>query len=233
MIIYDGIALEDVAPVKIEDVRVSSIPISATARQRPVTWGADFVRITGGSRTVTITFGLLTMDTDERAAELSRITAWARKTEPKKLRLPWRTGKYLECICTTLPDPSARQWWESKLRIVFTTYDNPYWTADDAKTASCGSTPFAVMGDAPPLMQITRTLTDAATNQAYVGGGRTMTFSNIPAGNLVIDLNKQTAAVSGTSIMSNYAFGSRFIRPQTGAQTITGTGTVVWRERWE
>lgn len=233
VIIYDGVALEDVAPVMVEDVRVSAIPMTVTARQRPVNWGADYVRITGGSRTVAVTFALLTQDKEQRAESLSQITRWARKDEPKKLYLPWLTGKYLECICTALPDPSARQWWESKLRLTFTTYDNPYWTSDALKTASCGNTPFSVMGDAPPLMQITRTLSSAASEQAYTSGGISMTFSTIPAGDMVIDLNRQTAAVNGSSIMSSYEFGSHFIRPRTGTQTITGTGTVSWRERWE
>ena len=59
-----------------------------------------------------------------------------------------------------------------------------------------------------------------------------MTFSTIPAGDLVIDLNAQTAAVGGSSIMSGYSFASSWLAPRLGAQTITGTGTVYWRERW-
>ena len=55
---------------------------------------------------------------------------------------------------------------------------------------------------------------------------------HIPAGDMVIDLNKQTAAVGTTSIMSNYSFSSKFIIPHAGNMTITGTGTVKWRERW-
>jgi hypothetical protein len=59
-----------------------------------------------------------------------------------------------------------------------------------------------------------------------------MFFEQIPAGNLVIDLNKQTAAVSGTSIMMYFGKTSRFIQPVTGNITIAGTGTVTYRERW-
>ena len=232
MIVFDGVGFETIAPVLVEDVRVSPISMTATARQRPVRWGADFVRMTGGSRTVNIMFGLLTEDADARQDQLRQITRWARSDKPKRLCLPYRDGLYLEAICTALPDPSTRQWWESKLRITFTTMENPYWTSDEEKSAACG-TAFAVLGDAEPLMRIERTLTGAATNQSYSDGVRTMTFSSIPAGKLVIDLNRQTAAVSGSSIMSAYAFGSQFIKPGTGAHTITGTGTVFWRERWE
>lgn len=125
MIVFNGVALEQVAPVKIVDIRVAPISMSVTARQRPVRWGADFVRVTGGSRTVSIEFALLTDDRETRQNQLAAITRWARSDTPGRLTLPNRRGAYLEAICTALPEPSLRQWWESKLRIVFTTYDNP------------------------------------------------------------------------------------------------------------
>ena len=56
MIYFNDISMDSIAPVKIEDIRVSPISYSVTARQRPIQYGADFVRETGGSRTVTITF---------------------------------------------------------------------------------------------------------------------------------------------------------------------------------
>ena len=59
-----------------------------------------------------------------------------------------------------------------------------------------------------------------------------MFFDQIPAGKLLIDLNRQTAEVSGTSIMQNFGKTSKFIEPRTGNILITGTGTVVYRERW-
>lgn len=232
MILFNGIALEQVAPVKIVDILVSPIQMTATARQRPVTWGADFVRMTGGSRTVSIEFALLTDNRDTRQAQLLEITRWARSDAPGRLEIPNRRGVYLEAICTALPSPSLRQWWESKLRIVFSTFDNPYWTSIGEKSVACG-TQFAALGDAPPLMRIERTLSAAASSQTYGNSSESMTFSTIPAGDLKIDLNRQTAAVGNTNIMQYYAFGSSFLLPRTGIQTITGTGTVKWRERWE
>lgn len=231
MIVFNGVALEQTAPVKIVDILVSPIQMTAVARQRPVTWGADFVRLAGGSRTVSVEFALLTDDREVRQQQLAAIARWARTDAPKRLQLPNRRGAYLEAVCTALPEPSLRQWWESKLRLVFTTFDNPFWTSAEEKSAACG-TAFTVLGDAPPLMRIERTLSASASNQTYGNGEQSMTFSTIPAGGLVIDLNRQTAAVGGTSIMANYAFGSSFLLPKTGTQTITGTGTVKWRERW-
>lgn len=232
MIYFDGKALESVAPVKIEDIRVSPVQLTAVARQRPIRWGADFVRMTGGSRTVTITFALLTNDRTMRERQLMGITKWARSDTPKRLSLPFRDNMYLECVCTNLPEPSTRQWWESRLTIAFTTFDNPYWTSTQEKNAACGSAVY-IGGNAPPIMRIERTLSAQATNQSYSDGTDTMTFTTVPAGKLTIDLNRQTADVGGTSVMQYYSYDSHFIIPQTGTQTITGTGTVYWRERWE
>lgn len=232
MIVFNGVALEQVAPVKVVDILVSPIQMTAVARQRPVTWGADFVRMSGGSRTVSIEFALLTDNRDARQAQLQEITRWARSDTPGKLEITNRRGVYLEAICTALPEPSLRQWWESKLRIVFTTYDNPYFTSSTERSVACG-TPFIALGDAPPLMRIENTFSSAASNQTYGNGSESMTFSTIPSGDMVIDLNRQTAQVGTTNIMQYYAFGSSFLIPRAGTQTITGTGTVKWRERWE
>jgi hypothetical protein len=60
-----------------------------------------------------------------------------------------------------------------------------------------------------------------------------MTFSSIPSGNMVIDLDNQTAYVGGSDIMQYYNVNSKFLIPRTGVQTISGTGTVKYRERWQ
>lgn len=231
MISFNNISLEQIAPVKIVDVLVSPIPLSPVARQRPIRFGADYVRMGGQPRTAAITFALLEQDLQTRQQLLSDIVAWARTDQPAPLRLPMYPGRHLSAVCTALPEPSLRQWWESKLRLVFTAYD-PYWRSDVEQHVACG-TAFRAAGSAPPLMRIERTLTSAATNQAYSNGSETMTFSNIPAGKLSIDLERQTAAVGSTSIMQYFSFDSQFVVPKTGAQTITGEGTVYWRERWE
>ena len=230
MIIFNGVELESIAPVKIDDIRVSPIQITPTARQR-IGFGQDFIRMTGGNRTITITFAVLIQDRDERYEALEAIKEWAKPYEEHALSLPMFEKKHFDCICTGYPEPSYRQWWESKLRLVFTTYDNPYLTSDDEIRASCG-TPFSIGGTAPPLIQITRKLSSKVSNQTYAANGQSMVFSSIPAGNMVIDLNKQTAEVSGTSFMQNFNKTGKFIKPVTGNITITGTGTVVYRERW-
>ncbi|MBQ1778322.1 MAG: hypothetical protein IIZ93_09230, partial [Acidaminococcaceae bacterium] len=89
------------------------------------------------------------------------------------------------------------------------------------------------LGDAPPLMRIERTLASSASSQSYGLNGNTITFSTIPAGDMVIDLDKQTAVVGSSSIMQYYNVNSKFLVPKVGTQTVTGTGTVKYRERWQ
>ena len=231
MICYNGIALESVAPVQVEDIHVSPIAISPTVRDRPIQPGADFVRAKKGTRTVAITFAVLTENRDARQRHLHAINKWAESKAPAPMQLEDHPGVYLLCICTNKPEPSTRQWWESKLRLVFTAYD-PYFLSMQEKSCACG-TAFVALGDAEPKMEIRRTLGSAASSQTYGNGSESMSFSQIPAGNLVIDLDRQTAAVNGSSIMDKFGLTSHFLIPKTGSQTITGNGTVYWRERWE
>jgi phage-related protein len=231
MIVYNGVALENIANVKIEDIRVSPIKENPVTRPRAIVGGSTFVRMRDGERTITITFAVLEKDFNTRHQQLMNISAWAKTDAENRLELPIEPNKYLQCVCTAKPEPSTRVWWESKLRLVFTCYENPYWTARAEKTVNCG-TAFTVLGDAPPLMEIGRTLSASASNQSYSDGTNTMTFSTIPAGGLVIDLNRQTARVGANSIMQYYAPTGHFIIPHTGTQTITGTGTVKYVERW-
>lgn len=232
MIVFNGVALESVANVKIDDIRVSPIKLQPVTRPRAIRYGSEFVRMGGGERTIAITFALLDMDAINRHSAIMGISKWAKTDAEYKLELPIEPTKFLQCVCTAKPEPSTRQWWESKLRLVFTCYDNPYWTSKGEKSVNCG-TQFTVLGDAPPLMRIERTLGSSASNQTYSNSAQSMTFSTIPSGDMVIDLNRQTAAVGNTSIMEYYAPSGSFIIPQIGTQTISGTGTVKYRERWE
>ena len=232
MIVFDGVSLESIAGVMVEDVRVNPIDYDPVTRPRAMQGGSDFVRNRAGTRTIAITFALLDDNKVSRQAALMAVSQWAKSDQEYRLDLPGHPDHYLMAVCTAKPDPSLRQWWESKLRLVFTCYDNPYWNSIKEKSVACGTTFFA-LGDAPPLMRIERTLGSAASDQNYTMGGRTITFSTIPAGDMVIDLNRQTAVVGSTDIMQYYNVNSKFPVPRPGSITVTGTGTVKYRERWQ
>lgn len=232
MIVFDGVSLESAAPVRVEDIRVSPIQYNPIARPRAVRWGSEFVRMNGGTRTVTITFAIQEMNRTLRHQYLMALSAWAKTDKEYFLELPEDPVRGLFCVCTAKPEPSARQWWEAKLRLVFTCFNNPFWTSKATKSVECG-TQFNVLGDAPPIMRIERTVSAAVYSQAYGLDSNQMGFTTIPAGELVIDLNNETAAVDGTSIMQYYAPSGTFLVPRTGIQTVVGTGTVKYKERWE
>lgn len=232
MIIFNGVDLTETIPVQIEDIAVSPIQLTPVARFRAIGFGADFVRMGGGTRTVTVTFALLQMDRAEREQAMQNLRDWASIGAEYTLELPEFENKHLECACTMLPDHSYRKWWENKLRLQFTCYDNPFWTSDDLIEVPCG-TVFSIGGSAQPQMTIERRGSTPLSNVTYNSGSASMTFTTIPAGALTIDLNKQTAAIGGASIMRYYTPTSTWIVPKIGAnQRIDGVGTIRYRERW-
>lgn len=232
MILFNGVDLTETIPVKIDEIMVSPIALNPVARQRAIQFGAEFVRMGGGTRTVTITFAMLELDRAERERQMQALRDWANIGKEYTLELPEFENKHLECAVTSLPDHSYRKWWENKLKLVFTCFDNPYWTSNELIEVPCGNT-FSIGGSAPPLMTIEKKRTTKQTNQTYSNGSNSMTFTQIPAGNMVIDLNRGTAAIGNTSIMTYYNPLSTWIVPKVGAnQNITGNGSIKYRERW-
>ena len=232
MITFNGKDFTGLFPVKIDDITVSPIQLNPVARQRAIQYGAEFVRIGGGERTVTVSFALLDSDIDNREQTMNDIREWASIGKEYTLELPQYANRHLECAVTQLPDYSYRKWWENKLRIVFTCYNNPYWISNELIEVPCG-TSFSIGGSAPPLMTIERKGTTPLANQTFSNGTASMTFTTIPAGNMVINLSKQTAAIGKTSFMKYYKPTSTWIVPAVGAnQRITGVGTIKYRERW-
>ena len=230
---FNNVWLESIAPdVRIDDIVVSPISYNTVASDRPVTFGREFVRNVGNTRSVTITFAVQVDDREEREKQLQAIREWALTDKEYNITTPHYSDRHLVGVCTEHPEASYRQWWQNRMRIVFTCFNNPFWTSDDVQQFQCGQY-FTVAGSAPPLMTIERRLYAPAANQHYICGNQNMTFSKIPAGNLVIDLNRQTATVSNVSIMQYFSPTGTFIEPVVGAnQRITGTGTIKVRERW-
>lgn len=237
MIVYDGISLDSVANVKVEDIRISPIQYDEVTRPRAIRGGSVFIRSRAGIRTIAITFALLDRDPIRRQSALMGISTWAKNDREYRLEVPGQPEFFLMATCTGKPEPSMRQWWESKLRLVFTCYENPFWNAKAEKSVACG-TAALVMGNAEPLMRIERSVTgSAASNQSYALDGKTMTFSTIPVGNMTVDLNNQLAYSENggtvTDLMQYYDMTGKFLIPRTGNVNISGTGTVYFRERWQ
>ena len=232
MIIFNNRDLEEIAPVKIEDITVSPIQLNPYVRPRPVQFGSEFVRMGGGTRTVTISFALLESAINERESMLQDVRDWAYSTTEKTLQLPMFPNRHLECILTQFPDHNYRKWWENKLKMVFTCYNNPYWTSNEQIEVAPGTT-FTVGGSAPPLMTIVRSASTSLTNVTFATRTESMTFTTIPSGNLTINLNRQTAQIGNSSIMQYYRPSSTWLVPRVGAdQYFSGVGVLRFRERW-
>lgn len=232
MIVFDGVNIGSVAPVMVEDIKVSPIRYNPVVRPRAVRFGSEFVRMGGGERTVVVTFAILERNKTIRQEYLRNLSMWAKTDSEYMLELPQDPLRFLQCVCTSKPEPSTRAWWENKLRLTFTCYENPYWTSKREKSVACG-TAFSVIGNAPPLMRIENTSQSGLSNIIFSNGSQSMTFTMIPTGAMTIDFNRQTAEVGGVSIMQYYEPSGNFLVPQVGAQTITGVGVVKYRERWE
>ena len=233
MITYKGINITDIAPVEIADIVVSGVKRSAVVRDRPLLPGAEFVRITDNTRQVTITLADLTDNMDTRLSEIDAINAWASGQEPDKLVLPFKGGQYLMAVCTSYVEPSYRQWWENKLKLVFTCYE-PYFNAPAENSLVLG-TAANISGSAEPLMRIVTTLNAQASSLSWTDGTNTLTLSGtIPAGTITVDLNKQTIMHSnGTSLSSLLTLASRFPEiKRTMNITCASGGTLFWRERY-
>ena len=82
MIVYNGILIDSVADVEIEDIKVSPIQYEPVARQRSGRFGADFVRMDGGTRQITVSLALLDKNPITRHAAFMALSAWA-KTDSK------------------------------------------------------------------------------------------------------------------------------------------------------
>lgn len=234
MIVYRDINITDIAPVEIADIVCGSVRRSAVTRQRPINPGAEFVRVTDSTRTITVTIADLTNDMETRLSEIEAINAWAAGDEPGKLVLPYRDGKYLLALCTQYIEPSYRQWWESKLKLVFTAYE-PYFYAPVENTLVLGSTAH-IAGSGEPLVRIETTLESSATDLEWTDGTNTLTLTDgtIPAGKITVDLNNETITdASGNSLSSLLTLASRFPKIQrTMGITCASGGNLVWRERY-
>ena len=234
MIIFDGVSLDSVGKVMIEDIKVSPIRYNPVVRPRAIRFGSEFVRMGGGERTVTISLAVLDNDIVKRHETFMNLSAWAKTDKEYKIELPTDPNKYLECVCTSKPDPSARAWWENKLKLTFTCYSNPFWNSKFEKTFTrLSESPF-VLGDASPLMRLERTNTAGGVSRSFTFEGNTISFNtSLPLGKLVIDVNNQLATVDSVNAMQYYIPTSTFFVPHPGFQDITSYGAYIYRERWQ
>lgn len=228
---FNGVALEDVAPVTISGVYVEPPKIKPKWEDRPVNSGAHFIRTRYEERTIEISFYLPVVDAEERAEYIAAINAWAHSSEPKQLETSKRPGKYIMAVLSKLPSPSAGKWWE-KLSIEFEAGDPFFY--DSGLTAAPIGTSFEIDNVYGAVdAHIKWTNPSEASSPAWVlDETTTITISgSVAAGAVVLYVDPIAATLDGDSVMDQVTLASRPFELTCGAHVITGNGTLFYRER--
>lgn len=229
MLSFNGVDITSIAPVEILNVTIGGVKITNDTKERPDTDGSYFVRRRAQEREVTIAFTLPVDTYSTRDAYADAVIAWCKSVQPASLIIPNRSGAHLLAVCTEYPNFSERDFGE-ELEMKFTAYDAG-WISDTEKSSACG-TPFTVLKTEAPTARIERTLAAQADVTYTLDGVKTFTLAGVSAGLLVIDLNRKTATLNGSSVLDKLPLANDIFDLPIGAHTIAGTGTVYWRERW-
>lgn len=232
LLAFNGVSIFDVAPIYVTKVVPSNPEIKAVMTEKTAADGSIFVRKTYGPRTVTIFFYFQTDSKTLKSEYIEKLYAWAHSTTLKELRIPERPGKYINAYCSSLPDFSAVEQ-KRGMSIQFTCPD-PYFYEDGERVAPIG-TSFAiesVYGAGAARIEWTNPST--ATSPAWVlDGATTITISgSVAAGAVVVQTNPIYATLADVSVMDQITIASRPFDLTYGAHTITGSGALVYRERW-
>jgi hypothetical protein len=232
MVTYNGVALDDIAPVLIGGEYPDPPKVKVEWKDKPITIGSHFIRSRYEIRKIKIAFYLPVIDAEERAEYMSAIFGWARSPSPLPLKLSKRPGKYINAVLSEFPAASAEKWWE-KLEIEFEAGD-PFFYDDGEKAVAVG-TSFAI--ESPEGIENARiewANPSTASSPAWVLDGiTTITISgSVAAGAVLLYTNPIYATLAGTSIMDQVTIASRPFELAYGAHIITGNGTLFYRERW-
>lgn len=238
MVKYNSRSLEAISDaLHIVEVLVSAPDVNNTTIQPALRHGDIFARQRYGTRKVTITFVVMEDDEAARRQIIREVCSWARSTEPQKLELPQEPNGYLMAVCSGLPDNNAREYWNT-LTLSFLA-DDPFFYANTESNQAIPLNGFAGIW----LLQydgadwrLEQTISGGLTAPMWRIGDTQISFSALPAGQLVIRRDKQSADIDGESVLPAMMLGSRFFDLKTGANMIETSGgaggMLYWRERW-
>lgn len=231
---FNGVEINEVAPVNVLDVIVSSPPVNVTTLDIPLRAGSQFVRSKIGTRMVTVPFLLMEDDEEKRRRHIVNIIEWATTEQECRLISTPEPEGYLMAACSQYPNQSSRDFWEV-LTLVFTSSD-PRYTACAENINSAGSYMF-VDHKIPPKLTIRQMIDNTINNPAWRLGTEYVKISgSVTPGELVIDFEKESVMLNGQSISEQVTIDSTFFSLKKGANLIeceNGAGGVAyWSERW-
>ena len=233
MLRFNGIDITDISDALETLVKVSTPEIILDSIPTAIADGEQFARLRYGKRSITLEFTIFETDMQLRTSILRDIKAWGVSRTPLHLEVPQEDNGYLIAICTQLPTDNADRPTDD-IEMVFTALD-PYYYSRAEKLASVSSRAL-VLHDTEPNWRIEQAVTAELTSPSWSINGKTLTFTTIPAGALVLDGNTETATLDGGTILTALSGDSRFPQLAKGANQIEvangAGGTIYWRERW-
>lgn len=125
----DGQGLHDIDPkIVVLDVAESTPALSISTGANGKYDGGYIIANNREQKDVTIQFAILERKFERRAELLDKVNAWA---EGDLLRVSYRPGQALECVCTAFPAVNSAWQYAETLQITFTAYGIPYWQQRD------------------------------------------------------------------------------------------------------
>jgi phage-related protein len=228
MIRFNNIALESIVPFLRNTISVSPPKVDLTWQDKTLAHGSRFMRRRYEPREIKIDIYLPIVSAEQRAHFINLIYGWVNYDEPMPLELPNIPGKYIMASAEKLPDPTTREWWE-KLSITFIAGD-PFFI-DSSYSAATNGTVFAVYGDSVASAYIIES--GVSINPSWVlDGDKSISLDGAFIGTMKIDLDDNMVYLDDISQMEYVTLASRFFELVPGIHTITGAGTLYYKQRW-
>lgn len=234
MVEFNGIEINEVAPVNVLDVVISAAPVNVAMLDVPLAVGSKFVRRKIGTRTVTVTFVLMEEDEEARRGYIADIVDWATSDREQVLKSTPDANGHLMAVCSQYPEQSSKQYWEV-LTLEFTASD-PRYVENNEHTASATSK-ITVQKKQSPLFRIEQNISSAISSPTWRLGSEFVKLEGqVSPGNLVIDFERESVTLNGESIAEKVTIDSTFFKLVKGENQIAcengAGGAVHWRERW-
>lgn len=233
MVEFDGVQIESVAPVKLDDVFISAPSVELTTQSVPLMDGVRFVRSKRGTRTVTVPFAVMEDNEEIRRNHIKAVTEWATSKGLCTLRTSQEKNGYLLAVCSQLPDESSKKFWDI-MTLAFVAVDPCY--IENTEHSQNVTAAVNLTGKEAPMIRIEQTVSSVLTNPTWRCGETHITLSRVTAGRLIIDLYSQTITLNGESIMEQMTIDSDFFEMSKENNKIICTngagGVLYWRKRW-
>ena len=234
MVEFNGIEINQVAPVNVLDVVISAAPVNVATLDVPLLVGSKFVRRKIGTRTVTVTFVLMEEDEEARRRYLADIVEWATSDQEQVLKSTPDANGHLMAVCSQYPEQSSKQYWEV-LTLAFTASDPRYIENNEHTESASGE--ISVTKKQAPLFRIEQTISSAISDATWRLGSEFVKLSGqVSPGKLVIDFDRESVTLNGESVAEKVTIDSTFFKLSQGKNKIVcengAGGSAYWRERW-